>query len=288
MTCLETALAASIDQIQIRRASGSLGAFVTGVSLKDVATSDVIYGAVRELLVQHEVLFFRDQEQTPGVFSAFAEAFGDVLGHPAYATVAEAPHVQILESTAENPSKIEVWHSDMTFMQRPPSFTLLQGQIIPPFGGDTLWASTTAAFDTLSPQMQAFLLPLQAVNDFRQGFRESLAEPGGAERLAPAIAENPPVAHPLIRTHPESGRKAIYANALFTSHIVGLPSAESDAVLGFLYRHIVAEEHTVRLSWQPGTVAIWDNRSTQHKPVNDFFPQHRLMHRVTLTGDQPA
>ena len=288
MTCLETVLAASIDQIQIRRASGSLGAFVTGVSLKDVATSDVIYGAVRELLVQHEVLFFRDQEQTPGVFSAFAEAFGDVLGHPAYATVAEAPHVQILESTAENPSKIEVWHSDMTFMQRPPSFTLLQGQIIPPFGGDTLWASATAAFDTLSPQMQAFLLPLQAVNDFRQGFRESLAEPGGAERLAPAIAENPPVAHPLIRTHPESGRKAIYANALFTSHIVGLPSAESDALLGFLYRHVVAEEHTVRLSWQPGTVAIWDNRSTQHKPVNDFFPQHRLMHRVTLTGDQPA
>ena len=288
MTCLETALAASIDQIQIRRASGSLGAFVTGVSLKDVVGSDVVYGAVRKLLVQHEVLFFRDQEQTPGVFSAFAEAFGDVLGHPAYATVAEAPHVQILESTAENPSKIEVWHSDMTFMQRPPSFTLLQGQIIPPFGGDTLWASATAAFDTLSPQMQAFLLPLQAVNDFRQGFRESLAEPGGAERLAPAIAENPPVAHPLIRTHPESGRKAIYANALFTSHIVGLPSAESDAVLGFLYRHIVAEEHTVRLSWQPGTVAIWDNRSTQHKPVNDFFPQHRLMHRVTLTGDQPA
>jgi len=265
-----------------------LGAFVTGVSLKDVATSDVVYGAVRKLLVQHEVLFFRDQEQTPGVFSAFAEAFGDVLGHPAYATVAEAPHVQILESTAENPSKIEVWHSDMTFMQRPPSFTLLQGQIIPPFGGDTLWASATAAFDTLSPQMQAFLLPLQAVNDFRQGFRESLAEPGGAERLAPAIAENPPVAHPLIRTHPESGRKAIYANALFTSHIVGLPSAESDALLGFLYRHVVAEEHTVRLSWQPGTVAIWDNRSTQHKPVNDFFPQHRLMHRVTLTGDQPA
>ena len=281
-------MAASIDQIQIRRASGSLGAFVTGVSLKDVATSDVVCGAVRKLLVQHEVLFFRDQEQTPGVFSAFAEAFGDILGHPAYATVAEAPHVQILESTAENPSKIEVWHSDMTFMQRPPSFTLLQGQIIPPFGGDTLWASATAAFDTLSPQMQAFLLPLQAVNDFRQGFRESLAEPGGAERLAPAIAENPPVAHPLIRTHPESGRKSIYANALFTSHIVGLPSAESDVLLGFLYRHVVAEEHTVRLSWQPGTVAIWDNRSTQHKPVNDFFPQHRLMHRVTLTGDQPA
>ena len=211
-------------------------------------------------------------------FSAFAGAFGDILGHPA-CTTAEAPHVRIL-GTAENPSKIEVWHSDMTLCSDRPALRC-SGSIIPPFGGDTLWASATAAFDTLSPQMQAFLLPLQAVNDFRQGFRESLAEPGGAERLAPAIAENPPVAHPLIRTHPESGRKAIYANALFTSHIVGLPSAESDALLGFLYRHVVAEEHTVRLSWQPGTVAIWDNRSTQHKPVNDFFPQHRLMHRVT-------
>ena len=253
-----------------------------------MASSDAHYRRVRDLLVQHEVLFFRNQEKTPAVFAAFAKAFGDVLGHPAYATVNDAPDVQILESTPENPSKIEVWHSDMTFMQCPPSFTLLQGQIIPEVGGDTLWASATAAYDALSPEMRAFLTPLKAVNDFRHGFRESLAEPGGAERLAPAIAENPPVEHPLVRTHPESGRKAIYANALFTTQIVGLPSKESDALLAFLYQHVVAVEHTVRLSWQPGTVAIWDNRSTQHKPVNDFFPQHRLMHRVTLTGDQPA
>lgn len=253
-----------------------------------MASSDAHYRRVRDLLVQHEVLFFRDQEKTPAVFAAFAKAFGDVLGHPAYATVNEAPDVQILESTAENPSKIEVWHSDMTFMQCPPSFTLLQGQIIPEVGGDTLWASATTAYEALSPEMRTFLTPLKAVNDFRQGFRESLAESGGAERLAPAIAENPPVEHPLVRTHPESGRKAIYANELFTTKIVGLPSKESDALLAFLYQHVVAVEHTVRLSWEPGTVAIWDNRSTQHKPINDFLPRHRLMHRVTLTGDQPS
>ena len=276
------------EKIQVDKASGALGGFVHGASLEDVASSDAVYQRVRALLVDHEVLFFRDQPQDPQVFAAFAKSFGDVLGHPAYTTVDEAPDVQILESTAANPSKIEVWHSDMTFMQTPPSFTLLQGQIIPAFGGDTLWASATAAYDALSPQMQAFLQPLQAVNDFRHGFRESLAEPGGTERLAPAIAENPPVKHPLIRTHPESGRKAIYVNALFTTHIAGLPAKESEALLAFLYRHVVTEEHTVRLSWQPGTVAIWDNRSTQHKPVNDFLPQHRLMHRVTLTGDQPA
>lgn len=278
----------AVEQIQIQRAAGALGAFVTGTSLADIAASDALYRRVRELLVRHEVLFFRDQERAPEVLAAFAKTFGKVLGHPAYTTVPEAPDVQILESTADNPSKIEVWHSDMTFMQCPPSFTLLQGQIIPPAGGDTVWASATAAFDALSPQLQTFLLPLQAVNDFRHGFRESLAEPGGAERLAPAIAENPPIVHPLIRRHPETGRKGIYVNALFTTQIVGLPAKESEAVLTFLYRHIVAEEHTVRLSWQPGTVAIWDNRSTQHKPVNDFFPQHRLMHRVTLTGDKPV
>lgn len=285
---MEARLIASIDQIQAHRAAGALGGFVSGVSLADVASSDAHYRRVRDLLVQHEVLFFRDQEKTPAVFAAFAKAFGDVLGHPAYATVNEAPDVQILESTAENPSKIEVWHSDMTFMQCPPSFTLLQGQIIPEVGGDTLWASATTAYEALSPEMRTFLTPLKAVNDFRQGFRESLAESGGAERLAPAIAENPPVEHPLVRTHPESGRKAIYANELFTTKIVGLPSKESDALLAFLYQHVVAVEHTVRLSWEPGTVAIWDNRSTQHKPINDFLPRHRLMHRVTLTGDQPS
>lgn len=279
---------AAAAQISVTKAAGALGGFVHGASLADVASSDAVYQRVRSLLVEHEVLFFRDQQQDPQVFAAFAKSFGQVLGHPAYQTVDQAPDVQILESTAANPSKIEVWHSDMTFMQTPPSFTLLQGQIIPAFGGDTLWASATAAYDALSLPMQEFLQPLQAVNDFRHGFRESLAEPGGQERLAPAITENPPVKHPLIRTHPETGRKAIYVNALFTTHIHGLPAKESEALLGFLYRHVVIEEHTVRLSWQPGTVAIWDNRSTQHKPVNDFLPQHRLMHRVTLTGDRPS
>jgi len=175
----------------------------------------------------------------------------------------------------------------MTFMQQPPSFTLLQGQIIPEVGGDTLWASATAAFASLSKEIQDLLTPLTAVHDFAHGFAESLAEPGGAERLAPAIAQNPPVEHPLVRTHPETGAKSIYVNRLFTTRIKQLTALESEHLLNFLYGHVIADEHTVRLSWQPGTVAIWDNRSTQHKPVNDFFPQHRKMHRVTLRGDRP-
>ena len=276
-----------MGELSLRRAAGALGAFVGGVGLADVAASDQLYAQVRHALNEHEVLFFRDQDTAPKVFAKFAKRFGDVLDHPAYATTAQSDAVQILESTAENPSKIEIWHSDMTFMQQPPSFTLLQGQIIPEVGGDTLWASATAAFASLSKEIQDLLTPLTAVHDFAHGFAESLAEPGGAERLAPAIAQNPPVKHPLVRTHPETGAKSIYVNRLFTTRIKQLTALESEHLLNFLYGHVIADEHTVRLSWQPGTVAIWDNRSTQHKPVNDFFPQHRKMHRVTLRGDRP-
>ena len=163
----------------------------------------------------------------------------------------------------------------------------MHGQIIPEYGGDTLWASAVAAYDALSKPMQGLLDGLQAVHDFRHGFRESLAEPGGEERLAGAVAANPPVSHPLIRTHPESGVRAIYVNPLFTTHIEGLTASESRDILSFLYRHTVTPEFTVRLSWEPHTAVIWDNRSVQHKPVNDFFPQHRKLHRVTITGDRP-
>jgi len=275
------------DLISVARAAGALGAYIDKVSLADIVGSRELMHEIRRQAVQHEVLFFRDQGVPAAVFQNFAEAFGEILGHQAYATIDDAPGVQILESTPDNPSKIELWHSDMTFSATPPSFTLLHGQIIPEFGGDTLWASTTAAYDALSPQMQDFLNGLTAIHDFRHGFKESLAEPGGAERLAQAVAENPPVAHPLIRTHPESGKRSIYVNALFTTHIEELSPLESRSLLDFLYRHIVTEEFTVRLNWQPDTIAIWDNRSTQHKPVNDYFPQPRRLHRVTIKGDQP-
>lgn len=273
--------------MQVDKAAGALGAYVKDVSLADAAASSDLFGEIREALLVHQVLFFRDQDISPVEYQAFARRFGQVEGHPAYQTVPEAPDVQILESTAEAPSKIEVWHTDMTFRPAPPAITLLHGQIIPAYGGDTLWASISAAYEGLSEPIRQLVDGLEAVHDFRHGFQESLAEPGGPERLAPAIAENPPVTHPLVVTHPETGKRVIYVNALFTTHIVGLSRAESRMLLEFLYRHVVTEEYTVRLSWQPKTVAIWDNRATQHKPVNDFFPQHRKMHRVTIAGDRP-
>ncbi|MDX1735649.1 MAG: TauD/TfdA family dioxygenase, partial [Halioglobus sp.] len=142
-------------------------------------------------------------------------------------------------------------------------------------------------YDGLSRPMQQYLDGLVAVHDFSWGFKESLAEPGGAERLADAVAANPPVRHPVIRTHPESGRKVIFVNSLFTTHIEDIPRAESDAVLDFLYRHIAKDEYTCRFQWRPHSIAIWDNRSTQHKPINDYFPAHRQLHRITIDGDIP-
>ncbi|MEJ2088598.1 MAG: TauD/TfdA family dioxygenase [Gammaproteobacteria bacterium] len=272
----------------IEKAAGALGAYVRGVSLRQAAESGDVFGEIRAALLEHEVLFFRDQDITPIEYQAFARRFGQVEAHPAYDTVPEASDVQILESTPEAPSKIEVWHTDMTFRPAPPAITLLHGQVIPPYGGDTLWASISAAYEGLSEPIRRLVDELEAVHDFRHGFQESLAEPGGVERLADAIAANPPVTHPLTVTHPETGKRVIYVNALFTTHIVGLTRGESRMLLEFLYRHVVTEEYTVRLNWKPDTVAIWDNRSTQHKPVNDFFPQHRKMHRVTIAGDRPV
>ena len=273
--------------LEVRKAAGALGAFVSGVSLADVAGDAALFERLHRLTLEHQVLFFRDQHIEPLDFQAFARRFGPVLGHPAYPLVPGTEDVQVLESTPEAPSKIEEWHSDMTFSATPPTFTLLHGQIIPEYGGDTLWAGAVAAYDALSEPMKGLLDGLRAVHDFRHGFRESLAEPGGEERLAGAVAANPPVSHPVIRTHPETGAKAIYVNPLFTTRIEGLTAPESRDVLAFLYRHTVTPEFTVRLSWEPGTAVIWDNRSVQHKPVNDFFPQHRKLHRVTITGDRP-
>lgn len=272
--------------MQIEKAAGALGAYVD-VDLKDVAQSADLFADLQDALFQHEVLFVRDQSLSAPEYAKLGARFGIIEPHPAYPMVPGAPDVQILESTPAEPSKIEVWHSDMTFRPAPPAITLLYGQVIPAYGGDTIWASARAAYEGLSPAIQTLLADLTAVNDFTHGFQESLREPGGHERLQAAIAENPPIEHPVVRTHPVSGTRSIYVNALFTTRIEGLTRRESDTMLAFLFREVTTQEYTVRLSWQPGTVAIWDNRSTQHRPVNDFFPQHRRMYRITIVGEHP-
>lgn len=266
--------------------SGALGAEIHGVDLTQPLSSNM-YAEIRRLLVEHEVIFFRDQDISPSQHKALAESFGPLQTHPAYGTIEGFPEITILESTPEKPTMIEAWHSDMTFRKHPPMGTVLRSRIIPPKGGDTLWSSMTAAYDGLSRPMQEFLSTLTAVHDFAFGFKESLAEPGGRERLSQALADNPPVEHPVICTHPESGKKVIFVNELFTTHIVGMTTKESRALLSFLFDHVMTPEFTCRFKWQPNSIAIWDNRSTQHKPVNDYFPAHRRLERTTIDGDKP-
>jgi taurine dioxygenase len=266
--------------------SSALGAELFGVDL----TTDMSFAVLQEIrqqLLEHEVIFFRDQDVSPKQHRALAASFGPLQTHPAYDTVAGIPEITILESTAENPTKIEAWHTDMTFRQHPPLGCVLRAKITPSKGGDTMWASMTAAYDALSPGMQNFLSELSAEHDFSYGFKESLAEPGGRERLVQAVADNPPVIHPVIRTHPETGKKVIFVNSLFTTRILELSREESQAVLNFLYDHITTPEFSCRFNWKPNSIAIWDNRSTQHKPVNDYFPAHRMLHRVVIDGDKP-
>ena len=145
-----------------------------------------------------------------------------------------------------------------------------------------MFASMSSAFAGLSDQMQLLLSGLTAVHDFSYGFKESLAEPGGQARLADMVQNNPPVEHPVVRTHPESGKQGLYVNPLFTVGIKGMKEKESRALLEFLYQHMIIPEFTCRFRWQPDSIAFWDNRITQHKPVNDYWPQHRKMQRITI------
>lgn len=271
---------------EVKLLAGAIGAEIHGIDLTQSIT-DSVADEMRALLLEHQAIFFRNQVLDAAQHKSLAQIFGPLDSHPAYDTVEGFPEIMILESTAEAPYKIDTWHADMTFRQHPPAGTFLRSRIIPPKGGDTLYSSMTAAYDALSKPMQEFLDGLIAIHDFRHGFRESLAEPGGEERLKQIVIDHPPVEHPVIQTHPETGKKVIFVNELFTTNIVGLEPNESEAVLSFLFKHITTDEFTYRFSWEPNSVAIWDNRSTQHKPINDFFPAHRKLERTVILGDNP-
>jgi len=264
-----------------------LGAELHGVDL----TSELDAAAVawlRDALVRHQVIFFRDQNLTPAQHRALALHFGPPLPHPAYPTVDGFPEISILESTRENPSKIELWHTDMTFKVRPPLGSILRARVLPPAGGDTLWMSLGAAYDTLPTALRARLDRLRAEHSFEHGFQESLAEPGGRERLAQALRDNPPVEHPVVRTHPVSGRRGLFVNRLFTTRLLGLEPAESDDLLAMLYEHMEQPRFQCRFQWSVDAIAFWDNRQTQHVPVNDYWPHTRRMERITIEGDRPG
>ncbi|MCB9524650.1 MAG: TauD/TfdA family dioxygenase [Myxococcales bacterium] len=271
---------------ELRPVAGALGAEVAGLDLAGgLAVEQQV--ALMAALAEHEVLFFRDQRLDAGRLEALGQSLGTLSAHPAYPHP-DHPAVAVLEHTRERPSKIELWHTDMTFMPAPPLGSILTAQVVPAAGGDTWFASSKAAYDALSPPMQAFLDGLHAEHSFAHGFKESLAEAPPEHPLWAAVRANPPVVHPVVRVHPVTGRKGLFVNRLFTTRIVELSAAESATLLEFLWRHATTPEFTCRFRWQPGSVAFWDNRATLHRPTNDYGFQHRRMIRVTLAGDPPV
>lgn len=274
--------------LQIQVLSPAIGALVKGVNLAEPASDDLI-GEIRSALLAHKVIFFEGQDFTPGQQRNFAARFGDLHVHPLYDRNDAHPEVMIIDNHVDNPTDNNFWHTDVTFIETPPMGSILAARTLPPTGGDTMWASMSAAYEALSPPMQRFLAGLEAVHDFAYAFTaQGLAgSQAGRERYEKAVAENPPVTHPVIRRHPETGQLGIFVNSVFTRRIKGLRREESQALMNFLNAHVQKPEFVVRWRWRPGDVAFWDNRNTQHRAVDDFLPHRRIMTRATILGDRP-
>jgi taurine dioxygenase len=203
--------------------------------------------------------------------------------------VPEAPELFILDNHKDNPTDNDAWHTDVTFIETPPMASIVYARRLPPSGGATLWSNMAAAYEALSAPMRDFLAGLDAVHDFARGFptRGVVAAQAGAEKHARAAEEHPPVVHPVVRTHPETGADGLFVNYGFTERIKGLRRKESDAILSMLFDHIQKPEFLVRWRWSENAIAMWDNRVTQHYAVNDYLPARRVMHRATVLGDRP-
>jgi len=266
----------------------TIGAVVEGVDLSR-CLDDAEIAEIRAALLAHKVIFFEDQHITPLQQRDFAARFGALHTHPLYPGVPEAPEMFILDNHLGNPTDNDAWHTDVTFIETPPLGAILYAKLLPPEGGDTCFASMQAAYEGLSKPLQRFLSELDAVHDFARGFpvRGQVAREAGTDKHARAVAEHPPVIHPVVRTHPETGADSLFVNYGFTDRIKGLRREESDALLKMLFVHIQKPEFQVRWKWTPNSIAFWDNRITQHYAVNDYLPHRRIMNRATILGDRP-
>ncbi len=264
---MATALSDRSPSIEVTRLSGSLGAEVRGLRLASAGQEQV--ERLRALLAEHLVLFFPDQHLRPDEHIAFGRLFGDLEAHPNLSLDAERPEFFELRAEGGAGAIADEWHSDLTCQPEPSRIAILQMKRCPEVGGDTLWANMYKAFDELSPPLRDLCEGLTALHD---------ASPHGTpERKA---------IHPVVRVHPESGRRSLFVNEHFTRRIVELSHDESDLLLGYLVRHASSPRFTVRYAWREGTVAMWDNRCTQHHVLNDFEGE-RIIQRVTVMGDRP-
>jgi taurine dioxygenase len=265
----------------------NIGAEVAGVDLRGPSDSEL--KEVNDLLLEHLVLFFRDQDLTPSEHVALGRRFGDLHIHSVSDSLDGHPEVIVLENDERRPPSIDAWHTDVTMDAAPPMGSILRAVDVPDVGGDTIWASMYAAYEALPRPTQRMCEELVAVHHYPDSFRKSvLRQEDGYAKLAQYDRDHRPVEHPVVRTHPVTGRKALYVNSVFTKYIKGVGRKEGEGLLRFLREHIASRpEFQVRFKWQPNSVAFWDNRCTQHYAVADYHPRHRLMQRVTIAGDRP-
>lgn len=280
---------ADTQDLKVRPLSPAIGARVSEIDLAQ-PLSAIAVERLAAALVRHHVLFFEQQSLSPAQLRDLARHFGALHVHPIYPHVDDVPEIIVLDTGGHNLPDNDNWHTDVTFIQTPPMGAILAARTLPDCGGDTSWASTIAAFEALSAPMQQFLGGLTAEHDFVKSFPLARWGSGDAEseaRWHEARARNPPVHHPVVRTHPVSGRRGLFVNEGFTTRIDGLTALESDALLRLLFAHVSRPEFTVRWRWKPGDVAFWDNRLTQHYALADYLPARRVMHRATILGDRP-
>ncbi len=261
----------------------SIGAEVLGIDIAegvDPATADVVHGA----LMEHHVLFFRDQDVRPGHLAAFASSFGPLEGaHHTYPSL-EDEHVMLLDLGPQNPPDSAEWHSDLTYRQDAPFASVLQAVEVPPAGGDTLWANLFDVHDALDEGLRKDLSGLSAVHDIGS-FRNHAFLGTGVDGINALMSEAGSAVHPVIDHHPVTVRPYVNVNETFTVHVLGLSRPEGIRLLSYLFDLINRPQFHVRLRWSPGTVAMWDNRGTQHYAVGDYLPHRRVMHRVVVASD---
>jgi len=278
----------SLDtQLRVAPLSSTLGARIDGVDLTR-PLSEATIAAIRRALLRYEVLFFDDQQLTPAQLRDFAGRFGKLHVHPIRPHVMDVPEVALLQNQWAIDDSGN-WRADVTFIDTPPMACLLYAQDTPAAGGDTIWASTRAAYNALSQPIRDFLAPLIASHDFERSYSEErfARMDLGVERFAWARRDHPPTTHPVVRTHPETGLDGLFVNPAFTTRIMGLSRSESRKLLELVFEQIQQPQFLVRRQWKPGTVAFWDNRVTQHYTVGDVPASERVMYRVAILGDKP-
>ncbi len=269
--------------------AGSVGAEIRGVDLATAVQDPQVVAELRRLWLEHQVLAFRDQDLDSEQFLAFADRIGTRSRYPMVPGIDGHPDIiAVLKLPGETVNFGGLWHSDTVYLDEPPMATMLLAREVPSAGGDTLFADMYAAYAALSPALRTMIDPLRAVNSSALADVSKTREDRIGDLGPEAERRDFESVHPVVRTHPETGRKALYVNRAHTARFDGMTEDESRGLLQFLFEHQVRPEFTCRVRWDVGTLVLWDNRCVQHNPVNDYHGHRRLMHRITLKGDRPV